>query len=85
MRFGVKDIYDVKGLRTSGGNRAFYSLYEPRNLTGPAVQKLIDNGAVFVGKMNTVQFANSDTPTADCVDIHCPFNPRVRRHNSPWF
>ncbi|GES66151.1 amidase signature enzyme [Aspergillus terreus] len=76
LRLGVKDIYHVKGLRTSGGNRAYYSLYEPRNTTGRAVQRLIDQGAVFVGKMGTVQFANGDRPTADWVDFHCPFNPR---------
>jgi Asp-tRNA(Asn)/Glu-tRNA(Gln) amidotransferase A subunit family amidase len=74
---GVKDIFHVKGLRTSGGNRAYYSLYEPRNATGTAIQRLIDHGAVFVGKMGTVQFANGDRPTADWVDFHCPFNPRV--------
>jgi hypothetical protein len=73
----VKDIFHVKGLRTSGGNRAYYSLYEERNTTGPAIQSLIDQGAVFVGKMGTVQFANGDSPTADWVDLHCPFNPRV--------
>jgi hypothetical protein len=74
---GVKDIYHIKGLRTSGGNRAYYSLYEPRNETGPAIQSLIEQGAVLVGKMGTVQFANGDSPTADWVDFHCPFNPRV--------
>ena len=74
---GVKDIFDVNGLRTSGGNRAYYALYEPRNATGTAIQRLIDHGAVFVGKMGTVQFANGDRPTADWVDFHCPFNPRV--------
>jgi hypothetical protein len=31
----------------------------------------------MVGKMGTVQFANGDNPTADWVDFHCPFNPRV--------
>lgn len=74
---GVKDIFDLKGLRTSGGNRAFYDLYPPRNTTGPALQRLIDAGAIVVGKMGTVQFANGDNPTADWVDFHCPFNPRV--------
>ncbi|KUL83158.1 hypothetical protein ZTR_10119 [Talaromyces verruculosus] len=76
LRMGVKDIFDVNGLRTSGGNRAYYTLYEPRNATGTAIQRLIDHGAVFVGKMGTVQFANGDRPTADWVDFHCPFNPR---------
>lgn len=77
LRLGIKDIFHLKGLRTSGGNRAFYDLYLPRNKTGSAVQLLIDAGAVVVGKMGTVQFANGDNPTADWVDFHCPFNPRV--------
>ncbi|KAJ5771067.1 uncharacterized protein N7511_003118 [Penicillium nucicola] len=76
LRLGVKDIYHIKGLATSGGNRAYYSLYGTQNTTGTAVQRLIDLGAVFVGKMGTVQFANGDEPTADWVDFHCPFNPR---------
>ena len=78
LRLGVKDIFHLKGLRTSGGNRAFHDLYPPRNATGSALQRLIDMGAVIVGKMGTVQFANGDNPTADWVDFHCPFNPRVR-------
>ncbi|KAL4907003.1 hypothetical protein BDW74DRAFT_190002 [Aspergillus multicolor] len=83
LRMGVKDIFHVKGLRTSGGNRAYYSLYEPRNTTGTAIQRLIDLGAVFVGKMGTVQFANGDRPTADWVDFHCPFNPRGDGYQDP--
>lgn len=74
---GVKDIFDVKGLRTGGGSRAYYDLYPPRNTTSPAVQILIDAGVVIIGKTGTVQFANGDNPTADWVDFHCPFNPRV--------
>ncbi|CAI7673659.1 unnamed protein product [Penicillium viridicatum] len=83
LRLGVKDIFDLKGLRTSGGNRAFYDLYPPRNTTGPALQRLIDAGAIIVGKMGTVQFANGDNPTADWVDFHCPFNPRGDGYQSP--
>ncbi|KAJ5688316.1 hypothetical protein N7536_010935 [Penicillium majusculum] len=83
LRLGVKDIFHVKGLRTSGGNRAYYSLYDERNTTGPAIQSLIDQGAVFVGKMGTVQFANGDSPTADWVDLHCPFNPRGDGYQYP--
>lgn len=77
LRCGVKDIFDLKGLRTSGGNRAFYDLYSARNTTGSSIQRLIEAGVVIVGKMGTVQFANGDNPTADWVDFHCPFNPRV--------
>lgn len=70
-------------MRTSGGNRAFYDLYPARNTTGSAIQRLIDAGVVIVGKMGTVQFANGDNPTADWVDFHCPFNPRVSDTKQP--
>ncbi|XXG98842.1 hypothetical protein Hte_005172 [Hypoxylon texense] len=83
LRFGVKDIYHVKGVGTSGGNRAYYYLYGPRNATCPSIQRLIDLGAVLVGKMGTVQFANGDKPTADWVDFHAPFNPRGDGYQNP--
>ena len=72
----MKDIYDLKGLRTSNGNRAWYHLYPPAENTAFPVQKLIDAGAIIVGKMITSQFANGETATADWVDYHAPFNPR---------
>jgi hypothetical protein len=76
VRIGIKDIYDIKGLRTSNGNRAWYWFYPPANNTAPPVQNLIDAGAVIVGKMITSQFANGETATADWVDYHEAFNPR---------
>ncbi|OCL14587.1 glutamyl-tRNA amidotransferase [Glonium stellatum] len=76
VRLGVKDIYDIAGLRTSNGNRAWYWFYPPANVTATPVQHLIDSGAVVVGKMITSQFANGETATADWVDYHEPFNPR---------
>ncbi|RMY48038.1 hypothetical protein D0865_08325 [Hortaea werneckii] len=83
LRLGVKDIYHVKGIKTSGGNRAYFYLYEAQNATAPAVQRLTDQGAILVGKMGTVQFANGDSPTADWVDLHCPFNPRADGYQDP--
>jgi hypothetical protein len=76
VRIGIKDIYDIKGLRTSNGNRAWYWLYPPASNTAPPVQNLIDAGAIIVGKMITSQFANGETATADWVDYHEAFNPR---------
>ncbi|KKY39331.1 putative glutamyl-trna subunit a [Diaporthe ampelina] len=83
LRFGVKDIFHVKGVATSGGNRAYFYHYGPQNNTAPAVQRLIDLGAVLVGKMGTVQFANGDKATADWVDLHAPFNPRGDGYQDP--
>lgn len=76
VRIGIKDIYDIKGLRTSNGNRAWYWLYPPANATATPVQNLINAGAIIVGKMITSQFANGETATADWVDYHESFNPR---------
>lgn len=75
-RLAVKDIYDVKGLRTGCGNRAYYHLYPEKNTTAPAIQRLLDGGAILVGKVKTSQFANGETATADWVDYHAPYNPR---------
>lgn len=42
VRVGIKDIYDIAGVRTSDGNRAFYELYPLRNVTAEPVQRLIN-------------------------------------------
>ncbi|KAI0653959.1 amidase signature enzyme [Cubamyces menziesii] len=76
FRLAVKDIYDVKGLRTGCGNRAFWQLYPPKERTAPAIQRLLDGGMVLVGKAKTSQFANGETATDDWVDLHAPYNPR---------
>ncbi|RSM08741.1 hypothetical protein CEP52_004499 [Fusarium oligoseptatum] len=83
VRLGVKDIFDVQGLKTSNGNRAWYHLYPAANKTAPAVQNLLDAGAVIVGKMKTSQFANGESATADWVDYHAPFNPRGDGYQDP--
>lgn len=83
LRMGVKDIFAVKGLKTSGGSRAYYDTYPEQNATAPSVQRLIDLGAVLVGKTATAQFANGDRPTVDWVDYHCPFNPRGDGYQVP--
>ncbi|KAL9113350.1 MAG: hypothetical protein Q9227_002391 [Pyrenula ochraceoflavens] len=76
VRIGVKDIYDVAGVRTSDGNRAYYNLYPPRSVSAVAIQRLEAAGAIIVGKQKSSQFANGEEATADWVDYHSPFNPR---------
>ncbi|WAO94667.1 Amidase domain-containing protein [Fusarium falciforme] len=83
VRLGVKDIFDIQGLKTSNGNRAWYHLYPAPNRTAPAVQNLLDAGAVIVGKMKTSQFENGESATADWVDYHAPFNPRGDGYQDP--
>ncbi|CAG8908083.1 unnamed protein product [Penicillium egyptiacum] len=76
VRIGVKDIYALAGVKQSNGNRAWYGLYPPAERTATAMQNLIDAGAIIVGLQKPSQFANGETPTADWVDYHAPFNPR---------
>ncbi|MGQ0545928.1 MAG: allophanate hydrolase [Betaproteobacteria bacterium] len=52
--FAVKDNIDVAGMPTTAACPSFS--YVPKN-TAPAVQKLLDAGAVLVGKTNLDQFA----------------------------
>ncbi|TDZ26086.1 Amidase 1 [Colletotrichum orbiculare MAFF 240422] len=85
VRLGIKDIYDMAGVQTGNGNRAWYNLYPPASNTAPAVQRLVDAGAVVVGKVKTAQFANGEFAHADWVDYHAPFNPRADGYQDPNF
>jgi hypothetical protein len=57
LRFAVKDIFHVKGLKTSGGSRAYYQVYGPQNYTTDTVEKSLMGGAQLVGKTRTIAFA----------------------------
>ncbi|QLG72914.1 hypothetical protein HG535_0D06230 [Zygotorulaspora mrakii] len=82
-RVAVKDLYDIAGIKTSGSSRNYYDLYDEANVTCPSIQRVLDMGAVVVGKLKLTQFANGETPTADYVDYHAPFNPRGDGYQSP--
>ncbi|KAL8902189.1 MAG: hypothetical protein Q9207_004842 [Kuettlingeria erythrocarpa] len=83
VRVGIKDIYDIAGVKTSDGNRAVYGFYPPATVNSVPVQRLVDAGAILVGKMKTSQFANGEMATADWVDYHSPFNPRGDGYQDP--
>ncbi|KAK0732130.1 amidase signature domain-containing protein [Lasiosphaeris hirsuta] len=76
LRVAIKDIMDLKGLKTGASSRAYTSLYPARSETAETVQRLIDLGFVVVGKLKSTQFADSEWPTCDWVDYHGPFNPK---------
>ncbi|KAL4797118.1 amidase family protein [Aspergillus venezuelensis] len=75
QRVGVKDIYDLKGLKTTRGSISFTRVTTPATSNAPSVQRLIDLGAVVVGKQKTAQFASAADPW-DWTDYQSPFNPR---------
>ena len=54
-RLLVKDLFDTAGIRTTYGSQ-IYADHVPAT-TAPAVQRLVDAGAVIVGKANLHEFA----------------------------
>jgi allophanate hydrolase len=72
--FAVKDNVDVAGLPTTAACPAFS--YVP-SVSSPAVQALVDAGAICLGKVNLDQFATglvgSRSPYGACVNV---FDPR---------
>jgi hypothetical protein len=75
FRIAIKDLYDIKGLQTAGGSRAWATITPVANKTAPAIQRLVDLGAHLVGKQKTAQFASGANPW-DWYDVQYPFNPR---------
>lgn len=76
LRFAVKDIFHVKGLKTSGGSRAYYQVYGPQNYTTETVEKTLAGGAQLVGKTRTIAFALSAPGNGKEIDYIDPWNSR---------
>ena len=59
LTFAVKDLFDVAGYPTSGGNPHILAMSGIKTRTAPAVQTLLDAGAEFIGKTQTNEMAFS--------------------------
>ncbi|KAK4206323.1 amidase signature domain-containing protein [Rhypophila decipiens] len=77
VRLSVKDVFHLKGVVTTNGNRAYESLYDEPRVSSAAVQAAIDKGAVIVGKATTVEFAGAQEVEGDWADFRYPKNPRA--------
>lgn len=75
FRVAIKDLYDMKGLITSGGSQAWATITTVANSTAPSIQRIVDLGGVLVGKYKLAQFASGANPW-DWQDEHYPWNPR---------
>lgn len=58
LRFGVKDVFDIKGLKTSAGSKIYHQVYPKRDETAPVIAHLVKLGAVIVGKTKNTQFGH---------------------------
>ncbi|TPX09494.1 uncharacterized protein E0L32_009237 [Thyridium curvatum] len=77
LRLSVKDVFHLKGVVTTNGNRAFETLYGEQAANSAAVQAAIDKGAVIVGKATSVEFAGAQEVEGDWADYRYPKNPRA--------
>ncbi|PWW05951.1 amidase [Mangrovibacter plantisponsor] len=59
LTFAVKDLFDVAGYPTGGGNPHILAMSGIRRNNSPVVQQLLDNGAQFIGKTHTNEMAFS--------------------------
>jgi amidase len=57
LRFVAKDLFDVAGFVTGGGNPTWLATHAPAEATAPVIRELIDNGASLVGKTMTDDLA----------------------------
>ncbi|KAK1637807.1 amidase [Colletotrichum phormii] len=75
QRVAVKDIYDLEGIQTTAGSRAYAAVNDVASKTAPALQQIIDLGGVVVGKQKTAQFASPQSPW-NWNDAFYPRSPR---------
>lgn len=75
VRVAVKDTIALRGLRTSFGSKAWSEIYPADATTAPCIQKLIDAGAVIVGKVKTSELAEG-LSAHEWIQSVCPYNPR---------
>ena len=59
VTFAAKDLFDVAGYPTGGGSPHVLAMSGIKQRTAPAVQRLLDAGARFVGKTHTDELAFS--------------------------
>lgn len=59
LYFGVKDLFDIAGYPTGGGNPLLLAMSGIKTQTAPTVQKLLDAGAALAGKTVTDELAFS--------------------------
>jgi len=59
LYFGVKDLFDVAGYPTGGGNPLVLAMSGIKTANAPTVQKLLDAGAALAGKTVTDELAFS--------------------------
>lgn len=64
----VKDNYHLSGVHTTLGSRSYAQLYGPQSQTSELVKRLVDQGAIILGKTKMGAYAGSEVPPEKCID-----------------
>lgn len=83
VRLCVKDIFHLKGTKTTMMSRPYTEMYPAQERNADYVERLLGQGAIILGKTKMTNFASSDEPTDQWIDFHCPTNPRGDEYQSP--
>ncbi|KAH6620994.1 amidase signature domain-containing protein [Chaetomium sp. MPI-SDFR-AT-0129] len=83
LRITVKDNYHLSGVHTTLGSRSYAQLYGPQTQTSEIVKRLVDKGAVIIGKTKMGAYAGSEVPPEKCIDYFPPWNPRGDGYQGP--
>ncbi|MEM6496159.1 MAG: amidase [Pseudomonadota bacterium] len=75
LKFAAKDIYDVAGFVTGGGNPDWARTHDPAETHAPVVQTLLDAGATLVGKTITDELTRGILGSN--AHYGTPVNPRA--------
>ena len=75
LTFAAKDIFDVAGHVTGGGNPAWKATHRPADATAWVVRRLVDAGAAMVGKTITDELTRGIF--GENVHYGTPVNPRA--------
>ncbi|KAI8634496.1 amidase family protein [Xylariaceae sp. FL1651] len=73
-RVAIEDLFDMKGLITSGGSQAWTEVNKVVTHNTPSIQRIVDLGGVLMGKYKLAQIASGANPW-DWQNEHYPFNP----------
>lgn len=74
MPFGVKDIVDTAGVRTTAGSAFFRDRVPDED--AEVVRRVRDAGAVVIGKLHTHEFAFGPAGDASCFGpVRNPYDP----------
>ncbi|KAI1150033.1 amidase [Nemania diffusa] len=82
VRIGVKDNIDIEGHKTTLNNRSWQQLYPPAAQHADCVKRLIDAGAIIVGKLKLQAMIMREEPV-EAVEFMSPFNPRCDGYQVP--